>query len=169
MMTGAEGGRPKRSGNTVWSTVFGQVEPELGSRGTSGKPKIQRVRNAGEGFVCGPVQSSDGLDHRRVSTRGIRICPDATSIREPRARPFAQVFRTPSSRERAQRRPAAPGRTKNGGDDACLKLGARARTGCLTIEYAMAAPYRRRSASTIASANTWAPSTMSASDVFSVQ
>ena len=34
----------------IWSSELGSAPLE------SGKPLIRRVRNAGEGFVCGPVQ-----------------------------------------------------------------------------------------------------------------
>ena len=60
----------------------------------SGKPLIRRVRNAGEGFVCGPVQPSNGLGHRRVpSAYGLPGCDKHTGAAGAAFRP---VFRTPS-------------------------------------------------------------------------
>ena len=88
-MTGAEGGRPKRSSNTVWSSVFGQVEPGSAPAGIRQAVNPARAERRRRLRLWSGSAQAFGLDHRRVPRVGIRICPDATSIREPRARPFA--------------------------------------------------------------------------------
>ena len=121
MTTGAEGGRPKRSSNTVWSSVFGQVEPgsaPAGIRQAVNPARAERRRRLR--LWSGSVRvrrfpPGDRLDHCRVPTRRRTDCPDATSIRVPRARPFAQRSARPLSKGSAKRRPASPGAGVNTG------------------------------------------------------
>ena len=82
----------------------------------SGKPLIRRVRNAGEGFVCGPVQLKRlGWTIAVCQRVGIRICPDATSIREPRARPFALCSARPLFQGKCKEKTGKPwGRSEHG-------------------------------------------------------
>ena len=88
-MTGAEGGRPKRSSNTVGSSVFGQVEPGAAPAGIRQAVNPARAERRRRLRLWSGSAQAFGLNHRRMPTRRHTDCPDATSIREPRARPFA--------------------------------------------------------------------------------
>ena len=83
--------------------------------------KSIRVRNAGEDLLPRPGSaqrsSALGWTTARVPRKRHAGCRIQT-MRAPRARVLAQPFRTPLRAKEGNRRPAAPGRTKNRGDDA---------------------------------------------------
>src|SRR5918994_6452446 len=95
MTTGAEGGRPKRSSNTVGSSVFGQVEPgaaPAGIRQAVNPARAERRRRLRlwSGSVqrwAGPPPCAD------VSAHGSPGCDKHTGAVGAAFRP---VFRTPS-------------------------------------------------------------------------
>ena len=97
MTTGAEGGRPKRSSTTVWSSVFGQVEPGSAPAGIR-QAVNPRVRNADEDCFRGSFSLPFG-DLRRSQAEPPDYCPLATSKRAPRARSFALRSARPLIRE----------------------------------------------------------------------
>jgi hypothetical protein len=122
MSHGAERDDDRRRGRTAQAVQqYGEVfriwssEPGLAPL-ESGKPLIRRVRNAGEGFVCGPVQLKRlGWTIAVCRCVGIRICPDATSIRVPRARPFALCSARPLSKGCERKKTGMPwGRSEHG-------------------------------------------------------
>ena len=73
MTTGAEGGRPKRSSNTVGSSVFGQVEPGSAPAGIRQAVNPARAERRRRLRLWSGSAQAFGLDHRRVPRVGIRI------------------------------------------------------------------------------------------------
>ena len=125
-MTGTEGGRPKRSSNTVRSSVFGQVEPGSAPAGIRQAVNPARAERRRRLRLWSGSAQAFGLDHRRVPRRHTD-CPDATSIREPRARPFALCSARPLSKgaQRIDRHALGPDETR--GD---LARALRAKSAC---------------------------------------
>jgi len=94
-MTGAEGGRPKRSSNTVWSSVFGQVEPgsaPAGIRQAVNPARAERRRRLRlwSGSVQRWAEPSPCATRRHTDLPG---CDKHTGAAGAAFRP---VFRTPS-------------------------------------------------------------------------
>ena len=98
MMTGAEGGRPKRSSNTVWSSVFGQVEPGSAPAGIRQAVNPARAERRRRLRLWSGSAQAFGLGHRRVPTRrhtDLPACDKHTGAAGAALRP---VFRTPLCR-----------------------------------------------------------------------
>ena len=142
MMTGAEGGRPKRSSNTVRSSVFGQVEPgsaPAGIRQAVNPARAERRRRLRLWSGSAPAIWAGPLPCADASAHGLPGCDKHTGAAGAAFRP---VFRTPSFKGSAKKEDRqARGRTRTRGDDACLERRRRARRssksearGCLTIE-----------------------------------
>ena len=98
MTTGAEGGRPKRSSNTVGSSVFGQVEPgsaPAGIRQAVNPARAERRRRLR--LWSGSAQRwAEPSPCANASAYGLPGCDKHTGAA---GAPFRPVFRTPSLRD----------------------------------------------------------------------
>ena len=94
MTTGAEGGRPKRSSNTVWSSVFGQVEPgsaPAGIRQAVNPARAERRRRLR--MWSGSAQQWDGPPPcANASAYGLPGCDKHTGAAGAVFRPAFRTF-----------------------------------------------------------------------------
>ena len=151
MTTGAEGGRPKRSSNSGGLGIrsSGAGPAPAGIRQAVNPARAERRRRLRLWSGSAPAMGWTIAVCQRRHTD----CPDATSIRAPRARPFALCSARPLSKGSATEKTGKPwGRSEHG---AMTRVRRRARArrsstcppkleerrreersrGCLTIEY----------------------------------
>ena len=108
MTTGAEGGRPKRSSNTVGSSVFGQVEPGSAPAGIRQAVNPARAERRRRLRLWSGSAQAFGLDHRRVPARRHTDLPGCDKHTGAAGAAFRPVFRTPSFQGKCTEKTGSP-------------------------------------------------------------